>query len=578
MKMSKNEICRFLLICFLLLWACVTCAALAGMYRLWWERERIDYLGKPVQQQRVAIWKHAGLPSRLLATAENIGRTWPGNAAYTATGDRNQLSYLKYLLIPRLPTGSSVYAVDANGSYAPAGPGAAAEESLQGPSSVSGLLLSLFFVVGMSLVLGRILRKPFSLPELAGCVCLLLMGCIVASRALSQTAIPAFFLLALAGLGSWVMIIGDWLRKRCSPGESGGSAIIRTMPLNLSWKTVSLLAIITISVVWAALMSVIVVPDDWDAWAIWAAKAKVLALGNGPLFDVGHFGHADYPLLWPSLWAFSGWLGGGWEEMWSRGWGTVFFVFCLWEIAVIIERETGRRDIGLLGAALFASMPMVPLIASWSYAETPFWLMTLSSFGCLMLWRGSHEPIHLVVAAVLAAGAAYTKNEGILFFGMSALWILMVAQRHRIRSLILFSTVFSLLYLPWAFWIHCILNLGSHATAGIHFDHENVVRVADRIPKAMAAIGGMWSDIKRWNLVLWAVGIASFLGCLKREFRLNLFVPAGMLLGYFVIVVFHTDDIYWQVGTSWDRLTVQVMPMILVAVVRSNRRWPRQVG
>ncbi|KAB2891961.1 MAG: hypothetical protein F9K32_02195 [Desulfobulbaceae bacterium] len=549
------------------------------MYRLWWERERVDYLGKPVQQQRVAIWKHAGLPGRLLATAENIGKTWPVDATYTATGDRNQLSYLKYLLIPRLPTGSSVYAVEANGGYAPAGLGAAAEETLQGPSSISGLLLSFFSVVGMSLVLGsRVLRKPFSLPELAGCVCLLLMGCVVASRALSQTAIPAFFLLALAGLGSWAMIISAWLRKkRRSSGEPGGSAIFRRISLNLSWKTVSLLVIIAISVVWAALMSVIVVPDDWDAWAIWAAKAKVLALGNGPLFDVGHFGHADYPLLWPSLWAFSGWLGGGWEEMWSRGWGTVFFVFCLWEITVVIERETGRRDIGLLGAALFASMPMVPLIVSWSYAETPFWMMTLCSFGCLMLWRGSRESVHLVVAAALAAGAAYTKNEGILFFGMSALWILIVAQGQRIRTLILFSTVFSLLYLPWAIWIHCILNLGSHATAGIHLDHENVVRVADRIPKAMAAIGGMWSDIRRWNLVLWAVGIATVLGCLKREFRENLFVPAGMLLGYFVIVVFHTDDIYWQVGTSWDRLTVQVMPMIVV-VICSRWRWLKKGG
>jgi len=73
--------------------------------------------------------------------------------------------------------------------------------------------------------------------------------------------------------------------------------------------------------VWSLLMAVIVVPDDWDAWAIWGAKAKVLALAQGPLENVIYFGHQDYPLLWPAVWAFSGWCSGGWEEHWSRGWG-----------------------------------------------------------------------------------------------------------------------------------------------------------------------------------------------------------------------------------------------------------------
>jgi len=66
-------------------------------------------------------------------------------------------------------------------------------------------------------------------------------------------------------------------------------------------------------------MSVVVVPDDWDAWAIWGSRAKLLALGHSPLIDVTKFGHTDYPLLWPSIWSFSGWCAGGWEEQWSRG-------------------------------------------------------------------------------------------------------------------------------------------------------------------------------------------------------------------------------------------------------------------
>ncbi len=134
-------------------------------------------------------------------------------------------------------------------------------------------------------------------------------------------------------------------------------------------------------------MAVIVTPDDWDAWAIWGVKAKILLLGDGPVSDVTHVGHADYPLLWPLLWAFSSWFTAGWEDAWSRGWGTVLYVFVLWELAIIIYRETGRRELGLFAAALFATIPSVPLIVSWSYAETPLWLFTICCTGVLFLWR-----------------------------------------------------------------------------------------------------------------------------------------------------------------------------------------------
>jgi len=253
--------------------------------------------------------------------------------------------------------------------------------------------------------------------------------------------------------------------------------------------------------------------------------------------------------------------------MWSRGWAGIFFLLCVWEIVIIIERTTGRKDLGLLAGALFVSMPMTPLIASWSYAETPFWMLTVSCIGSLMLWRAGNSQIPLVVAAVLAAGAAYTKNEGLLFTVLASCWILLTPGKKRWSALILFALCFSVLYFPWLYWIKFVLKLGSHATAGLHLDSENVLRVTDRIPKAFESIFGMWSDIKRWNIVLWVTGAYAVFGCMKRGCRTDLILPLGMLLGYLVIIVFHNDDIYWQIGTSWDRLTVQVMPLLLVVLV-----------
>lgn len=570
--MTSSRLGRYLLIVLLATWALVTIAAMAGMYKLWWDRERVRYFGKTPSEQRVEIWKTAGLSKALLDVFGKVQASWPRDISYSATGDHNQVSYLKYLLIPRLPAGSDSYAIDAKGAFtSPDGPALQAGQEHH-RFAFSGLLCSFLVVCGMTLALKKsVARVPFSFPEMFGCISLLLMGCVVVSRLLLATAVPAFYLLAFAGLLSWIFLALKKMQGRRSVSRPFHSSVCTTSapvrgPFHI-FLVSFLICSIALSVLWVLLMSVIVVPDDWDAWAIWAAKAKVLALGRGPLFDVSYFGHADYPLLWPSVWAFSGWLGGGWEEMWSRGWAGLFFLLCIWEITIIIERNTGRKVLGLLGGALFASMPMAPLIASWTYAETPFWMLTISSIGSLMLWRSTNARSALLVAALLATAAAYTKNEGVLFFVLASCWILLCPGKRRLQAVMLFAAIFFILYLPWLYWIKIVLKLGSHATVGLHLDYENIQRVSGRVPKAFESIFGMWSDIKRWNIVLWASCLCAVFGCMRKGLRTDLMIPIGMLLGYFVIIVFHKDDIYWQIGTAWDRLTIQMMPLLLIVLV-----------
>ena len=567
-----NKPLRYGLIGVLVVWSIVSIAALGGMYKLWWERERVNYFGKAVEVQRSAVLRSAGLSESLLDVYTIIDKTWPQDIHYTANGDHNQLSYLKYLLLPRIPSGSAEYSVDAGGTLVSAAVTALpAEQKTNGFSSFA-LLCSFFILGGMTLALKSWLKQiPFSFPELFGCTLLIGMGCVVLSRVIFAIAVPAFYLLAIAGVVSWA---GIFLRKiSCKRTKDlpvlSACYSRKDYPessLAKFWQLL-LLSIIIFGILWAWLMSVIVVPDDWDAWAIWAAKAKVLALGHGPLFDVSHFGHADYPLLWPSIWAFSGWLGGGWEEMWSRGWGGVFLLLSVWEIVVIIERLTGRRDLGLLGGALFVSMPMVPLIASWSYAEAPFWLLIIACGGCLALRESEDSHTVTVVAALLAAAAAYTKNEGVMFAGFSGLWILWLPGRNRLRALLVFFGIFAVCYAPWMIWTKYVMQYGSHATSGLHFDIDSINRAAHRVPAAVEVITKMWIDVKQWNIVLWLGCGFVFFGLRKGPWRAWLFPLLTMLLGYFVIIVFHEAEIYWQVGTSWNRLTVHMLPFLLICMV-----------
>ncbi len=584
--MIKSRLQGHLLILLLILWGIITLLAMAAMYKLWWDRERVNYLGKTVVEQRVTIWKISGLPLKLLHSLEEVEQNWPRETSYSVTGDHNQVSYLKYLLLPRIPSGSTHYSLDDTTklSISSVDPSVTHFEE-QHRLPILSIVGSFLTLGGVALALKKYLEAlPLSFPEIFCCASLLLVCSVVLSRVLFSTAIPGFYLLTIIGsfcwLGLFITCFRTKNRKNVLLAQNHyHNNITCQEKLVLGWNTV-FYSIIALLVIWAILMSVVVVVDDWDAWAIWGAKAKVLALGTGPLFDVSYFGHGDYPLLWPSIWAFSGWWGGGWEEMWSRGWGSIFLLLTIWELTVIVTRITGRRTLGLLCGALFVSVPMVPLVASWSYAEAPFWLMTTSCFGCLLLSKRKEEqmvPI-VIVAGLLAAAAAHTKNEGVMFVLLAVLWVFLTPGRRKITSVACFLTMFIVFYAPWLVWTKSVLQFGSHATAGLHFDMENIHRAMDRLPSALEAIWKIWSDIKQWNIVLWCTLVASVVTLGKRNWLKYYFIPFGILLGYFVIIVFHEAEIYWQVGTSWNRLTVHALPLLLIGSVVHLKSWLSTIG
>ena len=266
--------------------------------------------------------------------------------------------------------------------------------SMDHSASILGFGGSLGIVLGLGLLLRRASGAlNMSIPESAALACLVLLGLSLLSRLTLETAVPGFKAASALGLCGWLVVIVSFAMKfkkarrgsfRYFFHENPLTRDFRGIPGKQQWLAITCLVIIFLSLCWSLLMSVIVVPDDWDAWAIWGPKAKVLALGVGPLSEVIWFGHADYPLLWPAVWGLSGWSAGGWEEQWSRAWGPVFLLLCIWQMTVVTQRWSGEWTSALLPGALFASVPMVSLLASWSYAEAPFWLMSVCAFGCLL--------------------------------------------------------------------------------------------------------------------------------------------------------------------------------------------------
>lgn len=578
----KNVRCRMTMGVLLTCWLVVSLAALVGMYHLWWQRERVVYLGKDVLQQREIVFQRAGFFPSFVEKTELLKQQWSPSVRYTAKGDlTTSFSYIKYLLIPRIPSGKENHTLtitaDAwsvvGGEERPVSEKYFAQSNTKSPV---GFFLSLFFIAGVGCLLRMVFGNSLHWPEALGLACFFLLLVVLSVRFFSHSAQLAFLSVLLAGLAGWVGLLFSYFQKRYRLGsQDKGRTSCRFLYLqNILMKekvvTGVFIAVIVLAVFWSLIMAVIVVPDDWDSWAIWGGKAKVLALGTGPLHDVTWFGHADYPLLWPAVWAFSGWLSGGWEEYWSRGWGMVFLVLCVWEIVCIVNHRSKSLSAGFFAGALLVSIPNVPLITSWGYAEAPLWLMMTCGLGTFLRWSDTEKIRDVILTALFAAAAAYTKNEGILFALLLGSLVAVTAHG-RIQPFLYYCLIVVLFYSPWLYWSRIYLDLGSHATGGLHLGTETLQRAWQRFPSAFDAIRHMWLDIKQWNIV--GAGIAfSLLGLPllwrhDKQMTLSLALPLGLLVGYLVIILFHPAEIYWQIGTAWNRLTVQTIPLFLVLLV-----------
>lgn len=333
-------------------------------------------------------------------------------------------------------------------------------------------------------------------------------------------------------------------------------------------------AIIAGAVVWSLLMAAVVVPDDWDAWAQWGPKAKLLALSSGPLSEVKHFvpGSGDYPLLWPAVWAFSGWCAGGWEEQWSKAWGPLFLLLTAGQSGLLASRFLKRREAGWLMAALFVSMPAVPLVASWAYAEAPFWLMLVSATGRLLQWQETRIRRDLLWAGLFLAAAACTKHEGALFGGLAAVWVFMNSRS--VRDVVTATFPLAILYGAWMTYVRIYIRTSNHALSGLGVTGRSAAEWMGILVSALRHVLHVWMDPKQWILVLPLLVIGSgwlFISGRSQD-RLNLFLPWGFLIGLFGIVIMQGADWSWQLGVAWNRLSIQGVAVLLPVLALGYKR------
>ncbi len=553
------------------LWLGLSLVSLAAMYHLWWTRERVLYVGKSPQEQRVVVLDRAGISSHTLELARSAQACWPPESTYSAHGSEVALSYFKYLVLPRIPSGSPQFGIEETEGQLTLHP---AEEITQKtrptePSASSPLGLMLSAVV-LGVVAAGWRRLGFSFPEGMACAFLALAVAGVASKGVLGSFMPAGITLCIGALLATVLM--------CRSPAVSPPADASFSPSGL-WVRRVCSVVLAASVVWALLMAVAVVPDDWDAWAQWGPKAKILVSPAARLGDVKYFvpGSGDYPLLWPSIWAFSGWCSGGWEEQWSKGWGAICFALTAWQLLGFSTRALGSRTGGWIVAALFASMPVVPLVASWGYAEAPFWLMLVCAMSRLLEWRNFGRRSDLWRAGVFFTAAACTKNEGIVFAALGCVWVLFCGRKFRDLWVVGFPVL--MVVGGWRIYASAGMQASSHVVMGLQSSPPEWGAWMARLAEAGSYVARQWVDVKQWNLVLPATLAAAawLVWTGGRQNRENLLLPIGMLAALFAAVMAHGADWLWQLCVAWNRLTIQFFVVLLPVLAAGFGRWrPRE--
>ncbi len=178
-----------------------------------------------------------------------------------------------------------------------------------------------------------------------------------------------------------------------------------------------LLGMVTVGIV-TVLARALLLPLDWDGWAIWQLKAKALVDGSLQhlLTDPAYvWSHQDYPLLTPlhSVWLSGAWVTGVFREKATQTGGLLFLLDLLVLFRYAASERLPRTWVWA-GLAVILSWPLVMKHAVSGFADLPLAAYALGTV--IFLPRGD-----LRASLPLLAGAVLTKNEGVFTLAAAVL-------------------------------------------------------------------------------------------------------------------------------------------------------------
>lgn len=332
---------------------------------------------------------------------------------------------------------------------------------------------------------------------------------------------------------------------------------------------------------------------EMDAWTIWNLRALFLYRGGSgwaEAFDPVFF-HADYPVLLPG---FIAWLMTAFGEdarwiytvpAWLGTFGCLgLLVLGLWRLRSF--KQGALAALVLSGATIFAMKGAI------HYADIPLALFFLAAIIARSLASAGPELDRraLALAGLLAGMAAWTKNEGQPFFlilGATAVAGPLWRRRwsDALRSGLAYGLggaapvlVLVLFKLTLAPDNDLTSAQGLEETLKRLLDPQRYATIAGYLGEQAASFG-FWELGRRKEplaipLMAIIAGASLLLGLRREERRVSLagWASLSLLMATYLIVYLLTPfGIRTHMGTSFDRLVLQLLPSLLFVLFLSLR-------
>ncbi len=389
----------------------------------------------------------------------------------------------------------------------------------------------------------------------------------------ARGAIPLIMrLLVLAASVLIIIFLVLYLRHMRENASTSGCDTFKT-------DSLSLFSIVTISVMFLLVCchSLLMPLYEWDAFAIWGLKAKVLyceglssSYFNSPNLA---YSHLDYPILVPLLMS-----AGIFSIASDSSDATCKYIFPLFYLAFVFLMYTAaRRRLGqrhaLLLTAIFAS---TPALVRWSGAGTADMALSFLYAGSILYLINFFETekfYDLGISIICSICCALTKNEGLPLVIINFVALLIFSSKplfsmKNLKAPALYFTASTIFYLPWLIFSQDIPKIHEN-----YIGNLTIARFAGNLDRLQLIIPEMllqFLSLKSWGLIWLLAIVAAVAGrksFLEKPVLLLWFLFIGHILLYMLIYIIYPFELAKLIPETIERLYLHLMPAGILIII-----------
>jgi len=317
--------------------------------------------------------------------------------------------------------------------------------------------------------------------------------------------------------------------------------------------------------------------EAYDAVAIYAIKSKIFFLARGIPHDfftglANNFPHPDYPLNIPLAETFMYLFMGNLNDQLVKIIFPVYFV-CILIVLYFAVRRFASRTYALIFTFILATIPQFNAYAANAYLDLPFAFYAFTSALFLFWWLVDRKNApFLIVSAVMAGLAGWTKNEGLMY---CAAYIMLAViffifnirkiSRKDLACLFLYIVIIAAILTPWLY-IKSASHLVNTDVGKVDSKVLSIWKEAYKLKPIFYEFQKQLFGPKKWN-ILWIALILSIIFNIKGAFRgIGKYIAISLALvvgGYVFIYMASPIDVTFFVKKTWSRFLLHFLPIVI---------------